>query len=359
MNNQIVKRSGILMIVLVLFSSVSFSQFKEANFLRSAPVDGVKYLQAYISPFANAFGAGLSGSWYNTAKPHKFGGFDLTIGASVGVVPTSAETFDVSKIGLSSSLTGTGIASTVAGPDKTGPLMTYKDKTSGVTLTTFNTPKGTAWRYVPVPIAQVGIGLPFGTELKVRYIPKINVDKGNVSLWGIGLLHSLMQYVPGHKLTPFDVSLFAGYTKLQVNVPLDIQPDLSMSAYSAPYDVAASFKSQNLKASVQALNISAIGSINLKIITFYGGLGYCKTKTTLDLSGYFPTPTPLATAPYVQYNNSGVKKGTDFPNLNIENFSGLRANLGFRLKLAVVTIHFDYTRAQYNVFSTGLGLSFR
>jgi hypothetical protein len=359
MSNQTVKRSGILMIILILFSSVSFSQFKEANFLRSAPADGAKYLQAYISPFANAFGAGLSGSWYNTAKPHKFGGFDLTIGMSVGVVPTSAETFDVSKIGLSSSLTGTGIASTVAGPDKTGPLMTYKDKTSGATLTTFNTPKGTAWRYVPVPTAQVGIGLPFGTELKVRYIPKINVDKGNVSLWGIGLLHSLMQYVPGHKLTPFDVSLFAGYTKLQVNVPLDIQPDLSMSAYSAPYDVATSFKSQNLKLSVQALNISAIGSINLKIITFYGGLGYCKTKTTMNLSGYFPTPTPVATAPYVQYNNSGVKKGTDFPNLNIENFSGLRANVGFRLKLAVVTIHFDYTKAQYNVFTTGLGLSFR
>ena len=347
------------MIILVMFSSVSFSQFKEANFLRSAPADGAKYLQSYISPFANAFGAGLSGSWYNTAKPHKFGGFDLTIGASIGVVPTSAETFDVSKIGLSSSLTGTGIASTVAGPDKTGPLMTYKDKTSGATLITFNTPKGTAWRYVPVPTAQVGIGLPFGTELKVRYIPKINVDKGNVSLWGIGLIHSLIQYVPGHKLTPFDVSLFAGYTKLQVNVPLDIQPDLSISAYSAPYDVATSFKNQNLKLSVQALNISAIGSVNLKIITFYGGLGYCKTKTTMDLSGYFPSPTPLTTAPYVQYNNSGVKKGTDFPNLNIENYSGLRANVGFRLKLAVVTIHFDYTKAQYNVFTAGLGISIR
>jgi hypothetical protein len=347
------------MISLFLISQVSFSQFKEADFLRSVPADGAKFLKAYITPYANAFGSGLSGSWYNTAKPHKFGGFDITAGISVGVVPTSAETFDVSKIGLSSSLTGTGIASTVAGPDKTGPLMTYKDKTSGITLITFNTPKGAAWRYVPVPTGQVGIGLPFGTELKIRFVPKITIDKGNVSLWGVGIIHSIMQYIPGNKILPLDVSLFAGYTRLLVNVPLDVQPDSSISAYSSPYNIVASFNSQNLKVSVQALNISAIASLDLKVITFYGGLGYCKTKTIMELSGNFPTPTPVATAPYVQYNNNGVIKGTDFPNLDIENFSGLRANVGFRIKLAIVTLHFDYTRAQYNVLTTGLGFSFR
>lgn len=344
----------------MLFSSASFSQFKNVNFLKSGPVDGAKYLQAYISPFANAFGAGLSGDWYNTAKPHKFLGFDITAGISVGVVPTSAETFDVSKIGLSSSLTGSGLASTVAGPDKNGPLMTYKS--NGVTLFTFNTPGGTAWRYVPVPTAQIGLGLPFGTELKVRFIPKINIKDGNVSLWGVGLVHSLMQYVPGHKLLPFDVSLFAGYTKIQGNVPLDLQPDPAISAYTSPYDIATSFNNQNLKMNVQALNVSAIASLNLPVITFYGGIGYCKTKTAIDLSGDFPTPvlvTPSNGAPFVQYNNTGVKKGSDFPNMDINNFSGLRANIGFRIKLAVITIHADYTKAQYNVLTTGLGISFR
>jgi len=357
MNNQFKKRSGILIISLFVLSLASYSQFKDVDFLRSAPADGGKYLQAYMTPYANAFGAGLNGGWYNTAKPHKFGGFDITISASAGIVPASAETFDVTKIGLSSSLSGTGMASTVAGPDKSGPLMTYK--VNGVTLATFNAPKGTNWRYVPVPTAQIGIGLPLGTELKVRFIPKININKGDVSLWGVGLVHSIMQYIPGHKALPLDVSLFAGFTKLQGNVPLDLQPEQANSLYTAPYDIATSFNSQNLKIGVQALNVSAIASLNLPVITFYGGLGYCKTKTTMDLSGNFPTPTPVATSPYYQYNNSGVKKGTDFPNLDIENFSGLRANIGFRIKLAIVTIHADYTRAQYNVITTGLGFSFR
>ena len=82
----------------------------------------------------------------------------------------------------------------------------------------------------------------------------------------------------------------------------------------------------------------------------------------MDITGNFPTPvlvTPVTAAPFAEYNNTGVKKGSDFPNMDIKSFSGLRANIGFRIKLAVVTIHFDYTKAQYNVLTAGLGLSFR
>jgi hypothetical protein len=359
MNNQFIKKAGILMISLFLFSSLAYSQLSNIDFLKSAPADGAKYLQAYISPWANAFGAGLNGGWYNTAKPHKFGGFDLTIGASAGVVPTSAQTFDASKIGLSSSISGAGISPTVAGPKTDGPLMNYR--VNGVSLASFNAPQGVNWRYIPVPTAQVGVGLPFGTELKVRFIPKINIKDGNVSLWGVGLVHSIMQYLPGNKLLPFDVSLFGGFTKLQVNVPLSLEPGTPQN-YTTPYSAATSFNDQNLKVAVQALNVSAIASLNLPVITFYGGLGYCKTRTTMDLTGNYPTPvlvTPANGLPFAEYNNTGVKKGSDFPGMDIKNFSGLRANIGFRIKLAVITIHADYTRAQYNVLTAGLGISFR
>jgi hypothetical protein len=124
------------------------------------------------------------------------------------------------------------------------------------------------------------------------------------------------------------------------------------------------FGDQNLNTMIEALNISAIGSVNLKIITFYAGLGYSKTKTSVKLEGHFPSPVVVTTpTPRAEYNDiaesHSILTGSDFPAMNIENFSGLRANAGFRLKLAVITIHFDYTRAQYNVVSTGLGISFR
>lgn len=359
MNNLFTRRIAVLMITFSLVSSAAFSQFDNIDFLKSAAADGVSILEAYIAPYTNAFGAGLNGGWYNTAKPHKLGGFDLTFGLNVGMVPAADETFDLSTLGLSTNMNPkTGTAPTIAGPDEGRPTMTYS--VSGVTLASFTMPPGTGWKYIPVPTAQVGIGLPLGTEVKGRFIPKIPIQDGDIMLWGVGLMHSIMQYIPGNELLPVDVSVFGGYTRLNANVPVSLQPG-SPQNYST-YNTA-SFNDQNLSATVQAFNVSAIASANLAVITFYGGLGYTKTSTIINLTGNFPTPglvTPaLPALPYAEYNDTGVKKGESFGEINIENFSGMRANIGFRLKLAVVTIHFDYTRAQYNVFSTGLGISFR
>jgi hypothetical protein len=247
------------------------------------------------------------------------------------------------------------MASTIAGPNITGPDLTAS--AGGVTLATFKAPPGTDLKFVPVPMAQIGFGLIFGTEVKVRFIPKIPIGDGDISLWGVGLVHSLVQYLPGSKLLPFDVSLFGGYTKLQGNIPLSLKPDPNVpDNTTAPY-TSTSWDNQNLNISVAALNISLIASLNLPVVTLYGGLGYSKNKTEMKLTGNFPLPVAVGTQ--AEYNNSGVKKGTDFKNLDIENFSGLRANIGLRIKLAVITIHGDYTRAQYNVFSAGLGVSFR
>ena len=41
--------------------------------------DASNFLEAYFSPIGESFGAGLNNGWYNTAKPHKLGGFDITL----------------------------------------------------------------------------------------------------------------------------------------------------------------------------------------------------------------------------------------------------------------------------------------
>jgi hypothetical protein len=360
MKKLALNRIGILSAAMILFSSAAFSQIDNVDFLRSAPADGVKYIEAYMAPWANAFGAGLNGSWYNTAKPHKFGGFDITFGLNLGIVPSSAETFDLSSTGFSTALTGTGKASTIAGPRTDGPTMTYSQ--SGITLASFPTPPGTGWKYIPVPTLQVGIGLPLGTELKGRFIPRLPIKDGDIMLWGVGLMHSIMQYIPGNDLLPLDVSIFGGFTSLNGNVPISLQPDPAITWNYTTINPTLYFADQNLSMTVQAYNVGAVASVNLKVITFYGGLGYSNTKTTAEMEGNYPAPVAITTGiPHAEYNDTpqSTTTGAEFPNIEIENFSGLRANVGFRLKLAVITIHVDYTRAQYNVVSTGLGISFR
>jgi hypothetical protein len=114
-----------------------------------------------------------------------------------------------------------------------------------------------------------------------------------------------------------------------------------------------------VSASVMGWNASVIASLNIPILTVYGGLGYASSRTTIDIVGNIPMPvadpTISTTAPV--YKDSGVL--TNIEGIDIQDFSGLRANLGLRVKFAVFTIHADYTRSQYNVFTTGIGVSFR
>ena len=42
---------------------------------------------------AESFGAGLNNGWYNTAKPHSLGGFDLTFTLNTVMIPNSCKNF--------------------------------------------------------------------------------------------------------------------------------------------------------------------------------------------------------------------------------------------------------------------------
>jgi hypothetical protein len=362
--------------ILFLISTIAFSQGDDFNFLKSAPADGVKFFQAYFKPYANAFGAGLNGGWYNTARPHKILGFDITASVNAGIVPLSENTFDVTKIGLVS-LTGTGMASTIAGPNKNGPQLLYKTGVpANPTVPAFTTPPGVDWKYVPAPTVQLGIGLPFKTEVKLRFLPKIAIgDGGDVSLYGVGVMHSIIQYLPGAKMIKlFDVSAFAGYTKITGNMPLDVKPDVATSRFTN-INSAIAFNNQFLSLGVSALNFGVIGSITVPVLTLYGGVGYAKSSMDIKLKGNFPTPTYNSTYSTTTsvYEDKGVygeggKIGIDptkqitvtsFPSIEFKNLSGLRANIGLRIKLLILTIHADYTLGQYNLLSAGVGFSVR
>jgi hypothetical protein len=352
MNKQISRRFKTVAVLLIFLSSVTFAQINNMDFLKGGTTDAVKIIEKYFGPYANAFGAGLNGGWYNTAKPHKLGGFDIIASFNIGMVPASDGTFNVADLGLTT-LTGTGMASTIAGPHTAGATLT---KTiGGVQVAQFPLPPGTNWKLIPVPVAQVGVGLPLGTDIKIRYFPKLKIKDSDISLWGLGLMHSIMQYIPGSKLLPVDFSIFGAYTSLTSNIPLNLQPG-TIQAYGPTYNAATSFKSQKMTTRVQAWNISALGSVKLAVITIYGGVGYSNPLPVVDLTR--STTSGVYTDAGVIDNDDAV--GTNnLPDVSIKNFSGLRANIGLRLKLSVVTIHADYTRSQYNVLSAGLGISFR
>ena len=69
-------KNTLTIIISILISWHGYSQVQAIN---QNDVDNTEaLLEAYISPLTISFGTALNNGWYNTAKPHKLGGFDVT-----------------------------------------------------------------------------------------------------------------------------------------------------------------------------------------------------------------------------------------------------------------------------------------
>src|SRR5690606_30435148 len=201
---------------------------------------------------------------------------------------------------------------------------------------------------VPTPMVQLGLGLPLNTDIKVRFIPNINFDDNVESgLIGLGLQHDLMQYLGPLEKLPLNVSVLAAFTNMKVTYNIE---DEDATDNVAVNNGKAEFK-------MNAWTVQALASLDFKIITLYGGLGYNSGKTTAKMKGDY-------TLTYDVEDNNGVPLGTAQEtvsnpiNLDFE-ANGVRATIGTRLNLGFFKIFADYTLQEYNTASAGIAFSFR
>lgn len=354
--------SGILLLLAVILTGnvKSVAQVAElGNMMAAGAADAKILLQPYITPAVNAFGAALGGGWYNTAETHKLGGFDLTFTANAAMIPKKYETFLIDNDELTYlKLADPAIneSQTVAGEKVSGPQIVYS--VGGYNQPAFRMPEGLNSNFVPAPMIQAGIGLIKGTEVIVRYFPNVKISNNEIGLWGIGGKHDIKQWIPGLKKLPaLQLSVMYGFTKLHTFIDLDVTKE-SIGAESLDGEENNNWEDQYLKLVVKSQTANLLVSANLPVVCFYGGIGFVTTKTNLKFEGDFPT---------VQIPNGEtvpvVVAMTDPIDMEIKNQDGSvtkpRLNAGIRFKLAVVTIHFDYSWANYSVLTAGLGISFR
>ena len=112
------KKIKLLLSVALIATSVQlFGQGQIVDFLKAGQADANALSQAYLLPYGEMLGVNLNSGWYNSAKVHKVGGFDITLSASYTKAPSSKKSFDPRSIGLSEYTVpqGTGNAPTMAG----------------------------------------------------------------------------------------------------------------------------------------------------------------------------------------------------------------------------------------------------
>lgn len=343
------------------FLKVSAQMGDIGSFFAAGLTDAEKLAKGYVAPFANGFGATMNSGWYNSAKTHKLLGFDLTFTASVALIPSSVKTFDVIALDLSGDIVnGVNSSPTVAGKkDVTTSRLRYLP--TAASPVEFDLPKGTGLGFVPAPMISLGIGLIKDTDIKFRYIPKINLSSvgGELGLWGIGIKHGLKQWIPVISRIPIlNLSLQGGYTQFGLGAGLNFTPaDIDATDQTTS---PITFDNQEFEMTVKSFTANVLVSADLPIITFYGGLGISSTNTNLKFKGYYPIPE-LSGSQVVVTNTSVGNK--DPLNIDIKHESGSsvkpRLNAGFKLKMAVITLHADYTYSDYSVVTAGLGISFR
>lgn len=319
--------------------------------------DASKLTESYVDPVMKGLMYSLNGGWYTTAKTHKKFGFDITINANLSIVPSADKLFDFNQSDYQylSTANGESSLSTIMGDDDTETTIDVRIPVGNdeYQVGSFEMPGGITGdlpvNAVPTPMVQVGLGLPFKTDIKLRMIPTLNFDdQVEAKLFGLGLQHDLTQYLGPIDKLPLSVSVLGAFTNMSVVYFIED---------SNGNDDGVTVNNGEAEFKLDTFTIQALASLDFKIITFYGGIGYNNGKSTTKLKGDFGLEYDIEddSGNFITTANETV---SDPINLSFD-ASGVRATFGTRLNLAFFKIFGDYTIQEYNTITAGIAFSFR
>lgn len=300
------------------------AQDQIVNILKGTKNDINLLGKEYLRPYGEMLGVNLNSGWYNSAKVHKIGGFDITITGTYTTAPSSKQSFVIPQLESLTPLNGATTAPTMAGDGKVAFGINEDPTNQQIEL------EGAELDYFITPMIQGSVGLPFHTEIMGRFMPRVEFgDYGKAYMWGLGLKHSLKDYIPFVKRVPFlQLSVLGAYTQFESKLGVNGEAGTG-----------------NLEADAAAYTGRLLLGANLPVVAFYTGVGYGNTQSNFDLVGDFSIANGE-----IQDNNP---LSLDYSTGNFD------FNVGMRIRLAIFSIHADYSVGDYSVISGGVGINFR
>ena len=340
------KNKAITFISLIISLSASSQNFQDIeNLLLASQEDQTLLFQQYLNPLVTSINYGMTSGWSHTAKTHKKLGFDITLSLNSSFIPSSAKFYSTS--GFNSITSSSDLLPTVLGgeTDETISITLFGQGSIPELTTSFTAPSGIKedlpLNLMATPSLQLAIGLPYKTDLIIRYIPARINKNTSIGLKGIGLKHDLLQhFVPSDKITLVDLSLLVAYSKYSVNY--NIQKTSNLEGYN-----------QQALMNINNYVVRLISSLDVKALVFYASIGYSKGFSDLKLLGTYDLPYNVAdTAEQV------IVTVTDPLKVKWDNKS-ISANAGISFKFPGLRLFADYTAQEYNSISLGMSLSIR
>lgn len=328
---------------ILFFTGIGAYAQQNINDLLAAGInDAQRFTTDYLAPATEGIMYSMSNGWFNSADAKPLGGFEISIIANYSPVKDEKQSFtlntaDYENLRFQNGATS-GLVSTALG-DIEGVIMVVEGPLpGGADDAVFELPTGLGSEgvnFVPSAFIQASVGLIKGTEVKARFLPKINTDDVKIGFYGFGLQHEFTKWLPADKLWPVAISGLIGYTRLD-------------GEYDFTDTNLVEGENQRLDTSANTWVFQAIASTRLPVINFYGSVGYVTGTSETDVLGTYRVRQGLladttVTDPFSVSNDA----------------SGVVATLGAKLKLGFFRFHIDYSLAEFNTLSAGINFGFR
>jgi hypothetical protein len=321
---------------ITLVSSVSVAQDLSSELGKV----GTANVRNYVNPLFNGFSADLNSAFYHSADLHGVLGFDIGLKISLAQITNEQKTYDFVTPPQLSFSGGTLTAGTDYDAVVPGVPTVVGDKSTKYYVRVKSSPAGNAYKAannsdilfqipngfnlptVPLPMTQAAIGLPFGLEVIIRFIPTISAgNAGNFNSMGFGLRYDIDQWIP---LLPVDIAVHFMTQKIN-------------------------FKSKGDQDIFNATGTAFVLEVSKQFLflTLYGGVQVEKATFTLN------TITSSLSI------NGGTPTDLSIPGQSFTGEDKSRATLGLRLLLAVINLQAEYSFAKTPVAAIGVGISFR
>lgn len=331
-------------LALSLFGVTTFAQSNINELLAAGLNDAEHFTNEYMSPVSEGMIYSLSGGWYNTADAKPLGGFEISIIGNMAGFKNKDDkksfvlnTADYENLTFGDGSTSKIVSTALGDIEGINVIIAAEVSPGNIVSEEIELPTGLASEninFVPSGFIQASVGLIKGTEVKVRFLPKINTDDVSMGLFGLGIQHEFTKHLPADKVLPIAISGVIGYTSLTGTY------DFTNSEVIAGQD-------QKIDTKMSSWVFQAVVSTKLPVINFYGGLGYLTGKSETNILGTYI----VQTGPFQQTY-------TDPFSIN-KNVSGVVANVGAKLKLGFFRLNADYSIGQFNNLSFGVNFGFR
>lgn len=333
------KNSKLICSAFLLFSfSTFYSQSGIEGFLSAGIDDANIFANAYTQPASDVLIYSLANGWYNSAKVKKLGRFEISIMGGVSEINQSKTSFALNQNDYNflefQSGPATQQVGTVFGqnsPDINMNIIEDGNNVGSITL-----PQGLGSsniEYLPNVMLQGSVGLPFSTELKLRFLPEVNTEDVSTQFYGAGLQHEFSDWIPTFEDLPIAVSGFVGYNRINAEYRF-----LSESTL-------VSGSNQSITTDIDSWHYALLVSTKNKILNFYGSLGAVAGTADTRLRGEYE----------VGSGTSQVQGTTLIDPLHLNSsVNGFRATIGTKLTLAFFRLNVDYSFQEFNSLIVGI-----